>query len=350
MPSKKWCCKQYSIPCVILIIFFLVSGCDILSPEPYYYNPVATHQVSKSLGLKEVWMREKVFIQDDNLNPMMAASEGILAFLGGLDMNDNNTITALGTNEGDLQWQHAAGIPTAIFASPSALYVGNSGIANVVKFEPSTGKLLWQTPLPGSRGLSYLTVINNDVYAQTTATTDKFFVLNANTGEIIRQMEATDVFVSTDEVTFQQSIFSNELEAVDTKTQNLLWNVKVDQGFLMVPIFTEDEILIRTDVGGIYCLERRTGKVKWQTENIAISNLAVAQDIVFFLTRDGKLQGVDLRSGELEHYVQFDTDRFVLNGEAHIGGYNVAFDPETEMVFAQLGDSAQLFAFQVSEK
>lgn len=349
MPNKKGC-KKFHVSCVILIIFFLVSGCNILSTEPYYYIPVATHQVSESLGLKEAWTHEKVFIQDNNLSPMMVASQGIVTFLGGLDRDDNSTITALGAREGTLQWQHEARIPTAIFASPFALYVGNSGGASVAKYALDTGRSTWQTPLPGTRGLAYLSVIEDDVHVQTGATHDKFFVLDANTGEIVRQMEASGLFMSTNGVSFQHSIFTNELEARDTNTQNLLWIVKMNHQFLMVPVFTEHEILVRTDVGGIYCLERETGIVKWQIENIAISNLVVAQDIVYFLTREGKLQGVDLRSGELKHYVQFDTDRFVLNGEAHIGGFNVAFDPKTEMLFAQLGDSAQLFAFQVSEK
>ncbi len=297
--------------CLMILLF--LSGC-----EPYNYTPVTTHEVTETLGLEEVWKRDNVFIGYSG-NPIMVASEGIIAFLGGLDINDQSTLTTLSAESGELLWQKGYGSPNEIFASSDALFVGQSGLAGVTKLDLTTGAIVWHTSLE-ARGLRNLTVLGDEIHVDTAAMTDKFFVLNATTGEIVRQ--------------------------VDTDTYLSFWNIEVDNQIFRVSVFTEDANLILED-GKIYCLEPTIGKVKWQTEYIAASNLVVAEDLVFFLTKDGQLQALDLQTGELRYFVRFDTDRFILSGEAHIGGYNVAYDPQTKLIFAQLGDSAQLFAFQI---
>ena len=334
--------------CISLLL--LVNGCNLWGTEPYYYAPISSHTIIKSSYLSQQWVKENVFISEDNLSPMMVASQGKVAFLGSLDRNDTTAIIVLKANSGDLQWQQQFGIPTTIFASPFALYVGRSGGASVTRYDLETGSMRWDTPLASARGSTYLTVLDDIVSVQTSASRDKFFILNANTGEIIKTIDGTANFLNSEGISFQRATITNQLNAINTSTQELLWSVKLDYAFHLAPIFTESEIFIRTDIGGIYCLERKTGTIKWHTENIAISNLAVAKGLVYFLTRDGKLQGLDLVSGEAKYLAQFDTDRFVLNGEEHIGGYHVAYDPATKMVFAELGDSAQLFAFQIVQR
>ena len=294
---------NFTIACTCLMLSLFLGGC-----ESYHYTPVASHKVIETLGLEEVWKHDNVFVGDSG-NPSMVASKGTVAFLGGLDINDQSSLTVLSAESGELLWQKGRGTPTAIFASSDALFIGQSGLAGVTKFDLATGGIIWHTSLD-ARGLTSLTVLEDEIYVNTTGTTDKFFVLNATTGEIVRQ---------------------------------------VDNQIFRILVFTEDANLLLNG-GKIYCLEPTTGKVKWQTEYIAASNLVSVEDFVFFLSKDGQLQALDLQSGALKYFVQFDTDHFILNGEAYVGGYNVAYDPQTKLIFAQLGDSAQLFAFQVLDK
>jgi outer membrane protein assembly factor BamB len=337
---------------VIGLALFLLKDCvtQFLDREAFRYDPLTVHQVIETSGLITVWVQEEVFIQSSDLHPMIVASQGLVSFLGGLGDEDKSTVTVLDAEDGELQWQIEYGSPDAIFVSPSALYIGQGGGVKIIKYDAFTRDTKWQTSLPGTRGLVYLSVVDDEIYIQTSASTDKFFVLDANSGQIIRQLNGTAIFLSTKEATFRRSIISNEFETLETSTQTLLWNTKLNTRFIMLPVFTDNEVLIRTDNGEIYCLERKTGIVRWKTENIAISNPVLAQHLVYFLDREGKLQGIDLQSGEMKHFVQFDTERFVLNGEAHIGSYYVAYDPQTEMIFTQLGDSAQLFAFKLADK
>lgn len=337
-------------PRPLLIFLLFGSGCtSIFAQEPFWYDPLPPHEIEAQEELTNIWVRDHIFISDDDLSPMMTANQGVVSFLGGTDIRDGISINVIDAITGDMKWQRKYGIPTSIVSSSSDLYVGASGGASVLKLDLITGNLIWETKLPKTRGLSYLSLDNDKLYVQTTATTDTFFVLNTSTGEIIRHIQGTMVFLSTEKFIIQRSIISNEVDMINSETQQIIWTAKLGYGFSMLPIFTEREILILTDLGGIYCLERDTGNIKWHIENIAISNIALGENIVYFLTRDGKLQGANLQSGDLKSLVEFNTDRFVLNGEYHIGGYNVIYDQEMKIIFVHLGDSAQLFAFQISE-
>ena len=332
------------------VFFLLLSGGCIVDSrqESFWFTPLAEHKILELSGLEMVWVREAVFARDDRLQPVMTASQGGVYYLGGLDENDRSAITAIDALTGDLMWQHGYGYRSVIFASPSALYVGNSGGASVAMYDLGTGKAKWEISLPGTRGFIYLLVNDETLFAQTSP--DKFFVVDATTGEIVQQMEGSGIFISGETVTYQRSIISSMLEAVDTSTQHLLWEIDVGDAFQMIPAFTEKAIFILSDIGGVYCVNRQTGQIEWNTQNIVLSNIAVARDRIYFLARNGELLELDIKTGKEKKLVQFDTEHFILNGEAHIGGYYVAYDTKTEMLFAYTGDSAQLFAFRIADK
>jgi hypothetical protein len=61
----------------------------------------------------------------------------------------------------------------------------------------------------------------------------------------------------------------------------------------------------------------------------------------------GKLLSIDRNSGQQIILAEFTSVPFVINGEQQVGGYEVAFDDSTQRLYVLLGDSRQLFAFQV---
>jgi outer membrane protein assembly factor BamB len=337
----------FYIFCFILLSIIVYESRDrlIYKREPYWHSTVTSHRVAESDEWENVWVHDRVFIEDDDLGPMISANNGLLFALGGLDIYDRVGIIALDANTGELIWQSKNSGPAALFATPLGLYVGFHAGGGVTNYDLGTGEVIWKTLFPGTRGFAYLNVMGDEVYAQVGAYIDKFYVLDATNGEIKRKMNGSSVFVSTNEVTYRQPVILSILQALDTSSREILWEVNVRRGFLMNPTFTDDEIIVRTDIGGVYCVDRGNGLVKWHTDNLAISNVIVVEHDVVFLTRDGELVGLDISTGENTFKVQFDTDRFILTGEALVGGYNVAYDPETGLLFAQLGDSDQIFAF-----
>lgn len=68
------------------------------------------------------------------------------------------------------------------------------------------------------------------------------------------------------------------------------------------------------------------------------------------MTEDGYLLGIDKDNGTQIALAKFSNAPFVLDGKDQGGGYEIAFDESTQILFVLLGDSRQLFAFQLKKE
>jgi hypothetical protein len=69
---------------------------------------------------------------------------------------------------------------------------------------------------------------------------------------------------------------------------------------------------------------------------------------VYVISRDGQLLSIDNVGGKQTILAKFSSTPFILNGDVpYIGGYEIAFDDSTQMLYVLLGDSRQLFAFKM---
>ena len=121
--------------------------------------------------------------------------------------------------------------------------------------------------------------------------------------------------------------------------------------FYLQPVFTDELVLIRKGRvrGELIALERRSGRLLWSTDQTLISNVALSkkQNAAFGLSSEGQLLQLDLRDGAAATLGQFTDPPFVLNGEAVVGGYELAFDEKSGSLLVLLGDSRQLFGVAV---
>ncbi len=332
----------------------ILSSCSLIQvgQEIAWYKPLTTHTITEIQGLEQVWVKSDVFARQDDLRSVITASQGTIYMLGGLNENDRSGITALDARSGELLWQKGYGYKSAIWATSSALYVGVGGGATISKYDLKTGDIDWSKSIPNTRGFIYLygNIDENEIY--TVCDPDKFFILDAETGEIKHQVKGTGIFLSTPDVTYVRSEISSIIQAVQTDTWKLLWEVNVKDEVLQLPAFALGRIYLRTGrtLGSVYVLDGQTGQIQWNTRNEVVSNVSVVDNEVYMLTYDGKLIGVDAQSGTLKRLVQFDPAQFILNGEANVGGYDVFHDPKTGLLFAHLGDSAQMYAFKITNE
>ena len=333
---------------IIVIFCATIWGLNSCAISPYHSIPVTSYQTVEVSGFVKKWKLENVFIGYSRLNPMMVASKGTIVFIGGLDINDNKVI-AVDAITGELLWQRE--LTPSVISISSDIFVGSYSGATVQKLDIKTGLTLWKTNLP-NRSVIHITVENKKVNVQTSGQSDKFFILDVDTGEVVKQKKNSEssIYLYLEENRFQQGISLSRLENIDNRTNGTVWQTEMKHNFSMPPLFPEAKILVHTELGEVYCIARKTGDIIWQAKNTAISNLAVSEDFVYFLAQNERLMEIDLQSGETRGFVQFNVDNFRTNNNAYIGSYYVAYDAQTETVFIQFGDSAQLFAFQVSEK
>ena len=190
-------------------------------------------------------------------------------------------------------------------------------------------------------------IVNDEVQVSTNPFI--FTILSKNDGKIIetKKGRGQDIYIST-----QRDTILPEIQAIDTSTGEILWQqFDLHRELRMAPIFLEDRIIVRTGLtmGVVYAIDRATGEILWETEDNIVSSISYSpmKEKVYALTRDGQLLELDIKDGSQKVSVEFSSTPFVLNGEKRVGGYEIAFDDSTQMIYILLGDSRQLFAFKV---
>jgi outer membrane protein assembly factor BamB len=338
----------------IVLGIFATTSCQLSLPSPpLWEDAVTTHQVVDKYGKWEkLWSRSNVFTGNTNVGVLLAAKQKKVFILGSLKQTEREAVVALDAAEDELLWRVLSGTASTLDATSFSVYVGTLGSGHVEAYELDTGQILWSTHLLDARSIRYLYIL--DATVQVNSYPDVFHLINADTGKIIWKLEyefGQNVFLRTDEVSFIQ-LAATSLQAVENVSGSLVWEIDVGEIYLQGPVFTQDRIFIRTGrgLGSVYAIDRREGKILWRSERNVISNVAATNFAVYFLTLDGKLWEFDAKSGKVITSVEFKPAPFVLNGpKAKIGGYYVAVDEQAGLVYALLGDSAQLFAFKIQE-
>jgi len=206
------------------------------------------------------------------------------------------------------------------------------------------GNYIWDESFTGN-GVIRIYVVDNEV--QVFNHPEKLRIFNVETGELNKKIEGDTIFIATETEKF---IYTYNLQSIETNTGKTKWETDISGPMRMSPLFTQDIIFAREGeiMGRTYAISRATGKTLWKTNDNIISNIAYSpeKERIYLLTRDGELLSVDKKSGVVSILIQFTNTPFILNGEQQVGGYEVAYDDSTNIVFVTLGDSRQLFAFQ----
>ena len=142
------------------------------------------------------------------------------------------------------------------------------------------------------------------------------------------------------------------LESRSIDLNRINWSVQIGNQVSLAPIITDNFVFFRTGetIGSISALNRATGQVLWQTPDPnMISNIVYlsSKKQLIALTYEGNLVAIDVKNGKQTTLVEFSTTPFLLHGDATIGGYELAYDEKSKMIYLLLGDSKQLFAFHV---
>ncbi|MFH2102597.1 MAG: PQQ-binding-like beta-propeller repeat protein [Chloroflexota bacterium] len=275
---------------------------------------------------------------------MLAAKSGVVCFIGAMNNNAPFSLICLNGHSGDFLWQKYSSSLGDILIE-DGVYVTRSGMAGVARYGLD-GSLSWSRPIRGP-GIIYMFFVDEQLQVFTAL--DKLISIDPHNGETLFEFSnGHAVFIYTQD---RYYVEDNGLQVIDSRTNTILWHRDLDDTLTLAPLFLDDRIYLRTGrtMGSIYAIDRTSGEVLWKTDDNIISNMAYSPSdlLVFCLTRDGYLLAIDRDSGQEFVLGEFSSVPFIINGEDDVGGYELAFDDSTNMLFVLLGDSRQLFAFQM---
>ncbi len=333
--------KRYLFITLFVLLTLWLSGCY---PQVYVDKPARLHDVGKS-SLQLLWMRENVYSVQDDFRLQIGAANNLLCILGDIEYPPEKAVSCVDGVSNNLKWQKTLGNAMDIMLAPDGVYVAYAGYSPGIEKYDYEGGLIWSQTFKGT-GIIYFYNYKKDV--QAFLIPERFLVLNSETGDTIENIKGVDTILKDSENVFTKNSY---LESRDIISNDINWSVEIGNSVSLKPLFTEELIFLRTGrtLGYVLVVERQTGDIILHTDKNVISNVVYLpqNNRIVVLDENGVVVSIDVISGEQTQLVEFTNPPFFLNGEKNVGGYELAFDESQNILFVLLGDSRQLYAFQL---
>lgn len=330
-------------------VLLFVTILPLVACFPQAATPQVTDEHSVNITdnrLKLLWSINNVYAAQNDYDNMLAADSGVVCVLGDIEYPMQKELSCFDGFNGTMLWQKGLSLTTGILMDENGIYVGYGGIAGVEKFD-LMGKIIWSTSTLKST-VKYKYLYKNQI--QLYILPEKFVVLDKESGEKLDAIDGENIFFSTGNEKF---LFSYGIDSWSFDLKQVNWKSDIpSNNIYLAPLFTEKLILLRTGgvSGKLLAMDRKTGQVIWKMEKNIISSIAYfqAKSALFALSDRGELIMVNVNDGTEKVVLSFTPEHFNLNGGTfNVGGYELAFDNKNKTLFILLGDSRQLYAFQM---
>ncbi|MCB0034677.1 MAG: PQQ-binding-like beta-propeller repeat protein, partial [Anaerolineales bacterium] len=330
----------------------LTIGEELPPPTPYSHTKIT--EISEQFSVQ--WQKEPVYIsQPREGDTSLVSYNGIAILLGNLENNlEARSLSYLDMATGELVKENKAvnlRVNTVALTS-QRLLVGVDGTqkisgqtvwgsSTVVAYNLATTDLLWQTKIPGARGITRLFASDEFVTVQGNSSTYNY-VLDAATGEIVEELPYSDFWwFEFDGVRYEEH--NQSVRAIELGSQKLRWVYAQNSTVPHIP-FIDSETLVFRNGGSVSAHDTRSGRLLWQKGNL-VRQIDIDGETLFYLTADLRLSAVHKATGEEIGHIQFQMD-----GPPDYSNHSYLMTASEGMVLVYFGDSRQLYAFQFSPK
>lgn len=314
---------------VIIFQFFLILGCaEINTPSGTVWEPASTfHNVVKADSYRMLWSRSNLYIADW-VTLGMATSDEKVFIIGSSDINAGSRLMALDIFSGDIVWESEIKYMSKVYTIEGGVYVDEEGRGgSVKKYDPYTGDELWFRQFWDSGGVLHIISYNNKLHVYLAP--DKHKTLDPSDRKTVFSLFSSPPF------------FDSRICGVSYQT----------------PVYLKDIILYRSNPslikGEVCALDYFSGETQWKTNLGVISNIVAKEDAIFVLVESGDLLALNPSTGKVisELRISFDGSPFTLYGDRTTsGGYFLAYEAKQNILIVYLGDSRQIYAFEIIEK
>lgn len=293
---------------IILIVLLLVIGIwEIFYKESskgfLWIPPNTNHTASKPA----LWTRSDIFT-DNRRQPLIIALKNTVVVLGTDDSKQRAAkVMAFSADSGKMLWKKNFD-GKAITSTNSSIIVGGS--LHVLALNYTNGETLWKTFVQANVNRLYVV---GDVLYIGFAASSHYYILDITNGDILEKATGSIP----------------------------LW---------ADPFYREDIFYIRkTGDGAVFDDYQLVNIELWRSMANGVGNLVITEHAIYILDKEGYLLQLDPATGSSKRLIQFTPSIFIY-GEETLGSkypYYIAVDTYSNTLFIFLGDSAQLFAFQL---
>jgi len=257
----------------------------------------------------------------------MIALGSKLFITGSASESELSRLLALDVHTGDMIWQYGDAKVNTLTSSTTRLFVGELGGGKVVALNPSNGAIIWSANLRQYGNVTKVFVRENKLYVDTVGT--NHVILDAETGKLLQIIPyAVD------------NVPNPEIPNWSNANMNLQFTGNI--------MYFQKQSGYPDYKGEISAIDELSRDQVWNSGPLsAVTRIVTSPIGIFVLEIDGKLSRFEPSDGAKEQIIQFVPTLTLRNEEGWVYGYYVAVDSDNQLLFVYLGDSRQLFAFNI---
>ena len=261
--------------------------------------------------------------------------------------------TKLDIDTGEQIWEEKADYFGRVLHNSSHIFVERNN-GEVVAYNLQDVNTAWVHDFSPRQNVRSISLSENHLIVHVSQ--DKTVIFEADSGSpfLDESLSTYSKLLYFDEDISYFYISNFSLVAYDHKTEVERWRHSPN-GFEGDPFFDGDRIYVRTFQGQIQALNTNSGDILWETKRPTslidaervVSNFAVTEKYLFYLTQDAQLKVLDKFTGERIGWINFSNSFFLLGDD--IANYYFEVAADTNYVTVFLADSWQLFVFRFAE-
>jgi outer membrane protein assembly factor BamB len=322
----------------------------------YWPKIVADYQadwqpVQAPLAIAELSPQIELITEYKNTNvKQIELKEGVAYIGGSLNVKDLVALISFDPLTQKTNWQVRPSSQIITIDSNRVYIWGDAG--EVIAYDKITGMKVWQEVVDRRFPIiDALTITPFGLLVESrNPSGTRYHLVNLETGRKISsfqtEAEKNDFWLENALPVTTADVHNNITTQGDIEWQNSVdfkpyAGSRTDIQFIL----TDDNIVAYKEsnsITEISALNRISGNVLWEVEVNSMSNLTVAEDILFFVTENGELTGVDINSGQITTYVTFST---AIQEELGHNG-NVIIAADSSLILMYIYSSKQLFIFR----
>ena len=341
--------------CLCVAIVFL-AGCfptaQQLYPPP---TPGSPHKMLENgLGLAQLWETTGVAVWKVYGTAPLALLGNFLVLVDSSKNELKPRLLGFDVHTGRLVWETSLpGGCFSFFNDQSSIYVGAE--RSLQSYDSSTGLLNWENKDLPSMKIYGMQIDGNNLVAYYTEAwgnteTQVIYKLDTSNGKLLNTQEIQNL---ESELEFQSGNANYWIGAdadttvfsTDKTTSQVRWKTKLDTFITTFKTFGQGTILTTAHMDdALYAIDMEDGHLKWQYSQQMVSNPVIVGEKVFVLISGEELTQLDLSTGKKMARARFSPQ--VGGGEENRNNLIAASGNLMVVYFA---DSAQVVVYQLEK-
>lgn len=235
-----------------------IVGANLTCAQPNHFPLENQH-------LYTLWSKTNINILDSEFDSIIPGAAGHVFVASQDPINGiKNIIITFDSQSGDILWRQRVNLPVSILAADHSLIVGETNELSI--YDSATGQLKHHLILPAAGPIYGMYWNEGKIFARTGSSRKLVY------DSVLDNTSTSSLYPAYTPFVVQKGILYfvdvDGYKAQETSTGRTLWVYRFNENenLSKMPLFTEKSMILLTQLGNIYAINKQTGILRWKLD------------------------------------------------------------------------------------